>query len=83
MERLFRAHYHLWSVLNELRSSPDPRALLRRWRLSRPPAQEWRKAVEYARAINVLTISLSLPLEDTEALVEEYIGAAETNEAAV
>ena len=76
MERLRKNFYHLWQVLGELRSSPSPDALLREWRGAQKPSQEWRKALFYETAIDVLSVALGVPREETSSLVREYVGAA-------
>ncbi len=73
LERLRKNHYSLWKTLQELRSSPDPNALREQWGRAQKPSQEWRKALFYETAIAVLSIALSLPREETEELVREYV----------
>ncbi len=77
LERLRKNFYHLWRVLEELRSSPRPRpapdSLLRDWRGAQKPSQEWRKALFYEQAIDVLTVALGVPREDVSSLVREYV----------
>ncbi len=77
LHRLRLNFYHLYRVLEELRTTPSPRpapdSLLRDWRRAPRPTQEWRKALFYETAIAVLSIALSLPREETEELVREYV----------
>ncbi len=79
LERLRKNFYHLWRVLEELRSAPRPRpapdSLLRDWRGAQKPSQEWRKARHYEQAIAVLSASLGRSREETEGLVREYVFA--------
>jgi len=69
--------YHLYRVLEELRTTPSPRpapdSLLRDWRGAQKPSQEWRKALFYEQAIDVLTVALGVPREETSSLVREYV----------
>ena len=71
LERLRKNFYHLWQVLGELRSSPSPDALLEQWRRAPKPSQEWRKAAFYEQAIDVLTVALGVPREETEELLRQ------------
>ncbi len=73
LERLRKNFYHLWQVLGELRSSPSPDALLEQWGRAPKPSQEWRCALFYEAALDVLAVSLSLPREETEQLVRQYV----------
>jgi hypothetical protein len=67
LERLRKNFYHLWQVLEELRSAPPlyspPDALLR----------EWRKALFYEQAVDVLAVALGLSREKTEEFVRQHV----------
>lgn len=77
LERLRKNFYHLWQVLEELRSAPpqySPRdALLREWRRVPKPSQEWRKALFYEQAVDVLAVALRLSREETEEFVRQHV----------
>ena len=77
LERLKKNFYHLWQVLEELRSAPPqyspPDALLREWRGAPKPSQEWRKALFYEQAVDVLAVALGLSREETEEFVRQYM----------
>ena len=81
LARLRKNFYHLWQVLEELRSAPPqyspPDALLREWRGALKPSQEWRKALFYEQAVDVLSYDVLFkngirvvraPLTELEAL---------------
>jgi hypothetical protein len=71
LARMFKNFYHLWRVLEELRMSPSPEALLEEWRSSPKPSQEWRCAQFYEQAVDVLSVSLNLPRELVEELLRQ------------
>ncbi len=77
LTRLRLNFYHLWRVLKELRTTPRPRpapdSLLRDWRQAEKPSQEWRKALHYQQAVDVLSASTSTLREETEKQVREYV----------
>ena len=77
LERLRKNFYHLWQVLEELRSAPPqyspPDALLREWRRVPKPSLEWRKALFYEHAMNVLAVALGLSREETEEVVRQHM----------
>jgi hypothetical protein len=77
LERLRKNFYHLWQVLEELRSAPPqyspPDALLREWRRVPKPSQEWRKALFYEHAVDVLAVALGLSREETEEVVRQHV----------
>jgi hypothetical protein len=54
------------------RYSP-PEALLREWRRAPRPSQEWRKALFYEQAVDVLAVALGLSREKTEKLVRQHV----------
>jgi len=77
LERLRKNFYHLWQVLEELRSAPpqysSPDDLLREWRRVPKPSLEWRKALFYEHAMDVLAVALGLSREETEEVVRQHI----------
>jgi hypothetical protein len=77
LERLRKNFYHLWQVLEELRSAPPqyspPDSLLREWRRVPEPSQEWRKALFYQQAVDVLAVALRLSREETEEFVRQHV----------
>lgn len=77
LERLRKNFYHLWQVLEELRSAPPqyspPDALLREWRGASKPSQEWRKALFYEHAMDVLAVALGLSREETGEVVRQHV----------
>ena len=77
LERLRKNFYHLWQVIEELRSAPPlnspPDALLREWRRVPKPSQEWRKALFYEQAVDVLAVALALSREKTEEFVRQHV----------
>jgi hypothetical protein len=77
LERLRKNFYHLWQVLEELRSAPPqyspPDALLREWRRVPKPSLEWRKALFYEHAMDVLAVALGLSREETEEVVRQHM----------
>jgi hypothetical protein len=78
LERLRKNFYHLWQVLEELRSAPPlysspPDALLREWRRAPKPSQEWRKALFYEQAVDVLAVALGLSREKTQEVVRQQV----------
>jgi hypothetical protein len=75
LERLRKNFYHLWQVLEELRSAQysPPYALLREWRRAPKPSQEWRKALFYEQAVDVLAVALGLSREKTEEFVRQQV----------
>ena len=77
LERLRKNFYHLWQVLEELRSAAPqyspPDALLREWRRVPKPSLEWRKALFYEHAMDVLAVALGLSREETEEVVRQYV----------
>ncbi len=58
LDRLRLNFYHLWLVLEELRASDDPDALLLEWREAPQGSQGWRKALFYDDALEVLRVAL-------------------------
>jgi hypothetical protein len=77
LERLRKNFYHLWQVLEELHTAPplhlSPEALLREWRRAPRPSQEWRKALFYEQAVDVLAVALGLSRAKTEELVRQHV----------
>ncbi len=73
LDRLRKGFWHLWLVLKELKSSPDPDALLESWRRAQKPSRGWRRAQEYEWTLNVLSIALRLPRSEAEREIWEYI----------
>lgn len=77
LERLRKNFYHLWRVLEELRSAPPlyspPDALLSEWRRAPRPSQEWRKALFYEQSVDVLAVALGLSREETEEFVRKHV----------
>lgn len=59
LDRLRKNFYQLWRVLEELRVSDDPGALLSEWREAPKGSQGWRKALFYDQALEVLSVALS------------------------
>jgi hypothetical protein len=59
LDRMKLNFYHLWLVLEELRTSTDPNGLLRGWREAPKGSIGWRKALFYAEAMEVLRVALS------------------------
>ena len=59
LERMRKNFYQLWIVVEELRLSSDPGALLAGWGEAPKGSQEWRKALFYAEALEVLRVALS------------------------
>ncbi len=72
-KRLMKSFYHLWQVLEDLRLSPDPDALLSEWRQAERPSKEWRQAQEYEHAIRILSVVMRLDPEETEKRVWEHV----------
>ncbi len=58
LERLRKNFYAHCLVLDELRRSPDPEALLSEWGEAPKGSQGWRKAVQYEQAVEVLWVAL-------------------------
>lgn len=61
LERMRLNHYHLWLVLEELRTSEDPGALIAVWGLAPEGSVGWRKALFRDDALEVLRVALSNP----------------------
>ena len=59
LERMRLNFYQLWIVVEELRTSTDPKGLLRRWREAPKGSIGWRNALSYEDALNSLRVSLS------------------------
>jgi len=59
LERMRLNFYQLWIVVEELRTSTDPKGLLRRWRGAPKGSIGWRNALSYEDALNSLRVSLS------------------------
>lgn len=59
LERMRKNFYTHWLVLDELRRSTDPYALLSEWGEAPKGSQGWRKAVQYEQAVEVLRVALS------------------------
>ncbi len=58
LDRMRKNFYHLWVVVEEVRASADPDALLLEWREAPKGSQEWRKALFYEDALEVLRTAL-------------------------
>ncbi len=76
LDRLQKNFYQSWRVLEDLRESPDPAALLNEWRHAEGPTQAWRHAQEHQQAITVISVALRLSRAETEQLVQEHVGAS-------
>jgi hypothetical protein len=59
LERMRLNFYQLWIVVEELRLSSDPWALLAGWRQAPKGSIGWRKALSYEDALEVLRVALS------------------------
>ncbi len=59
LERMRLNFYQLWIVVEELRLSSDPGALLAGWGEAPKGSQGWRKALSYEEALEVLRVALS------------------------
>jgi len=59
LDRMRLNFYQLWIVVEELRLSSDPGALLAGWGEAPKGSQGWRKALSYEEALMVLRVALS------------------------
>ncbi len=64
-------------MLEELRAAPPqdcpPDALLREWKRVPKPSLEWRKALFYEHAMEVLAVALGLSRKETEEVVRQHV----------
>ncbi len=59
LDRMRKNHYHLWIVVEEVRASADPDALLLEWGEAPKGSIGWRKALSYEDALDLLRVALS------------------------